>query len=71
MLTKLSRLKYSTHFGYKDMHLHAMYLCSISNFGMSKMFVKNKGFVPVSKYNGTEWHPKRQAQYTKNVLKSL
>lgn len=53
------------------MHLHAMYLCSISNFGMSKMFVKNKGFVPVSKYNGTEWHPKRQAQYTKNVLKSL
>lgn len=45
--------------------LHATYLCSIPSSGMSKIFVKNREFVPVSKNSRVEWHASRQAQYTK------
>jgi hypothetical protein len=38
----------------KSEYVQAMYLCSVPSCGMSKIFVKNKGFVPDSRLSGVE-----------------
>ena len=70
VLRNIQKILLSKHFK-KNRHLHAMYLCSVPSWGISKIFVKNKGFVPVSNESGIEWLPKRQAQYTKKKVKIL